>query len=87
MDVTTVISLQFKVTSIAVNTQHGLLGPVFISPSDRVAQLYPQVPGSLFDTFYISQGYGEGILTHLHMECRGFALEQKYRKGIVVFQD
>jgi hypothetical protein len=38
-----------------------------MSPSDRVAQLYPQVPSSLFVAFYDSQGYGEGILTGLHM--------------------
>jgi hypothetical protein len=29
--------------------------PVFMSPSDRVAQLYPQAPGSLFVAFYVSQ--------------------------------
>jgi hypothetical protein len=39
---------------------------VFMSPSDRVARLYPQAPGSLFVVFYVSQGYGEGILTRLH---------------------
>jgi hypothetical protein len=38
---------------------------VFMSPDDRVAQLYPQAPGSLFVTFYDSQGYGGGILTRL----------------------
>jgi hypothetical protein len=32
-----------------------------------VSQLYSQVPDSLFVAFYNSQGYGEGILTHLHM--------------------
>jgi hypothetical protein len=31
-----------------------------MSPSDRVAQLYPQPPGSFFVTFYDSQGYGGG---------------------------
>jgi hypothetical protein len=35
--------------------------PVFMSPSERVAQLYPQAPGSLFVAFYYSQGNGEGI--------------------------
>jgi hypothetical protein len=30
--------------------------PVFMSPSDRVAQLYPQAPGSIFIIFYDSQG-------------------------------
>jgi hypothetical protein len=36
------------------------------SPSDRLAQLYPQAPGSLFVAFYDSQRYGGGILTCLH---------------------
>jgi hypothetical protein len=39
---------------------------VFMPPSDRVAQFYPQAPGSLFVAFYDSAGYGGGILTHLH---------------------
>jgi hypothetical protein len=39
--------------------------PIFMCPSDRVAQVYLQAPGSLFVTFY-TQGYGGGILTHLH---------------------
>jgi hypothetical protein len=37
-----------------------------MSPSDRVAQLYPQTPGSHFIALYDSQGYGGGILTDLH---------------------
>jgi hypothetical protein len=32
--------------------------PVFISPRNRVAQLYPQALGSLFVAFYDSQSYG-----------------------------
>jgi hypothetical protein len=40
--------------------------PVFMSPSDSVAQLYPQSPGSLFVAFYDSQSYGGGILNSLH---------------------
>jgi hypothetical protein len=35
-------------------------------PSDRVAQLYTQAPGSLFIAYYDSQGYDGGTLTHLH---------------------
>jgi hypothetical protein len=38
---------------------------VCMSPSDGVAQLYRQAPGSLFVAFYYSQGYGGGILTRL----------------------
>jgi hypothetical protein len=41
--------------------------PVFISPRNRVAQLYPQALGSLFVASYYSQGYGEGIRTRLHV--------------------
>jgi hypothetical protein len=37
-----------------------------MSPSDRVAQLYSQAPGSLFVAFYDSQGYGEGNLIRLN---------------------
>jgi hypothetical protein len=39
---------------------------VFISPRNRVAQLYPRALGSLFVVFYDSQGYGGGILSRLH---------------------
>jgi hypothetical protein len=40
--------------------------PIFISPRNRVAQLYLRALGSLFVASYDSQGYGGGILTHLH---------------------
>jgi hypothetical protein len=40
--------------------------PVFISPRNRVAQLYPRALGSLFVDSYDSQGSGGGILTRLH---------------------
>jgi hypothetical protein len=39
---------------------------VLISPSDRVAQLYPQAPCSLFVAFCDSQSCGGGILPRLH---------------------
>jgi hypothetical protein len=42
--------------------------PAFISPRNRVAQLYSQALGFLFDASYDSQGYGGGIRTHLHTE-------------------
>jgi hypothetical protein len=35
--------------------------PVFISPTDRLIQLYPQAIGSLFIAFYELQGYGSDI--------------------------
>jgi hypothetical protein len=40
--------------------------PVFISPRNRVAQLYPQATDSLFVT-YNKQGYSGGIRTCLHV--------------------
>jgi hypothetical protein len=40
--------------------------PVFISPRNRVAQLYPWALGSLFVASYDSQGSRGDILTRLH---------------------
>jgi hypothetical protein len=40
--------------------------PVFISPRNRVLQLYSQALGSLFVASYGSQDYGGGIWTRLH---------------------
>jgi hypothetical protein len=40
---------------------------IFISLSDRVAQLYLQVLGSLFIASFDSQGYNWGVLTRLRM--------------------
>jgi hypothetical protein len=40
--------------------------PVFISPRNRVARLYPEALGSFFVAFYDSQSYGGGIRTSLH---------------------
>jgi hypothetical protein len=40
--------------------------PVFISPRNRVAQLYPQALGSLCVASYVSLGYGGGIQPCLH---------------------
>jgi hypothetical protein len=40
--------------------------PVFISPRNRVAQLYPQALNFLFVASYDSQGYGGGIRIRLH---------------------
>jgi hypothetical protein len=44
--------------------------PVFISPTDRLAQLYLQALGNLFVASYDSQGYGGGIRTRLHTAKR-----------------
>jgi hypothetical protein len=40
--------------------------PIFISPRNRVAQLYPQALASLAVASYGLQGYGGGIRTRLH---------------------
>jgi hypothetical protein len=39
---------------------------VFIPPTNRVTQLYPQALGSLFVASYDLQGYCVGIRTRLH---------------------
>jgi hypothetical protein len=44
--------------------------PVFISPRNRVAPLYPQAQGSLFVASNDSQRYGGGIRPCLHASCR-----------------
>jgi hypothetical protein len=46
--------------------QPGGPGPVFISPRNRMTQLYPQALGSLFVASYDSQSYGGGIRPRLH---------------------
>jgi hypothetical protein len=43
--------------------------PVFISPRNRVAQLYSQALGFLFVASYDSQGYDGGIRSRLHIHC------------------
>jgi hypothetical protein len=67
LEFATIIFLQSKVVILASNLQPGGPVSVFMSPSDRVAQLYLQAPGSLFIAFYDSQDYDGGIQTHLHM--------------------
>jgi hypothetical protein len=42
--------------------------PVFVSPKNRVSELYPQALGSLFVASYDSQGYGGGIRNRIHRE-------------------
>jgi hypothetical protein len=56
-----------------VRVSHNLEGqvPVFISPRNRVAQLYPQAVGSCFVASYDSQGYGRGVRNCL---LRGYLL-------------
>jgi hypothetical protein len=61
--------------------------PVFISPRNRVALLYPQALGSLF-VAYDSQGYGGGIRPHLLTELgrsSHIASEWTHRKHRFLF--
>jgi hypothetical protein len=46
--------------------------PVFISPRNRVAQLYLRALGYLFVVSYDSQGYGGGIISRLHTDRNWF---------------
>jgi hypothetical protein len=67
LDFATIIFLQSKVVSLSPTPNLEDQVPVFMSPSDKVVQLYPQAPGSLFIASYDSQGYGGIILIRLHM--------------------
>jgi hypothetical protein len=58
--------LQSKAVSPASNPQFGGLDHRIYIPRNSVTQLHSQAPGSLFDAFYNSQGYGGGILIRLH---------------------
>jgi hypothetical protein len=51
--------------------------PVFMTPSDRVARLYPQAAGSLLAPYYDTQGYAGGNLTRPHTR-----LIWDYRKNL-----
>jgi hypothetical protein len=48
------------------STNVGSQVPVFISPRNRLTQLYPQVLGSLFVASYNSLCYGGGVRPHIH---------------------
>jgi hypothetical protein len=61
-----VIFLRSNVFSLTFNAQLGPSGPYIDVPSDEVAQLNPQVPGSRLVAFHDSQSYGGSILIHLH---------------------
>jgi hypothetical protein len=68
-----ILRSEFRVTHdhillFQIRDSHKLDGqvPLFISPRNRVARLYPQALGSLFVAFYDSHGYGGGIRPRLH---------------------
>jgi hypothetical protein len=56
LDLSTITFSQSKVISLACNpTLEGQVPEFMPPPHDRVAQFYPQAPGSLFVVFYDSQ--------------------------------
>jgi hypothetical protein len=55
--------------------------PVFISPRNRVAQLYPWALGFLSVASYDSQGYSGGILTRLYMGLVSIYLSHGFFTG------
>jgi hypothetical protein len=66
LDFAEVFFLQSKGVSLSPASNVEDQTTVFMSFSDSVVQLYPQVRGSLCVAFYNSQGDGGGILTNLH---------------------
>jgi hypothetical protein len=58
--------------------------PIFISPGNRVAQLYPQVLRSHFVSSYDSQGYGWGIRTRLHTGYHSPSSAIGYRTILII---
>jgi hypothetical protein len=56
--------------------------PVFISPQNRVAQLYPRALGSLFIASYDLQDYDGGIWPHLHTRSYYIALLRTDEKAL-----
>jgi hypothetical protein len=66
LDFATLIIYRAKSSALRPNPNLEGQVPVFISPMNRVAQLYPQALSSLFVALYDSQGEGRGIVSHLH---------------------
>jgi hypothetical protein len=55
--------------------------PVFVSPRNRVAQMYSRALGSLFGASYDSQGYGGVILIRLHTGQCIFKIRRSFIQG------
>jgi hypothetical protein len=75
LNLTTRLSLFYRAMSSALRPAPNLedQAPVFMSPSGRVAQLYPQAPAALFVAFYDSQG-DYGVI--------GGIAENRYANGV-----
>jgi hypothetical protein len=71
----------FTVSNSRLSSLEGQF-PVFISPRNRVAQLYPRALGSLFVASYDSLGYGGGIQTRLHMGTRSTKVNVTLRLAV-----
>jgi hypothetical protein len=71
-----------KFKPLMFSLQFGGPGPVFISPRNTVAQLYPWTLSSPSVASYDSQGYGGGILTRLHTGIEMEEVEVKLRPTV-----
>jgi hypothetical protein len=58
--------------------------PVFISPRNRVALLYPRALGSLFVASYYSQGNGGVIVTRLKSKSYSHYDRQSVGQSVLV---
>jgi hypothetical protein len=54
---------------------------VFMFPSDRVAQLYPQASGFLYIAFHDSQRYRGGVLIRLHTGKVRITLKNRHKSN------
>jgi hypothetical protein len=66
LDFATIIFYTTRLSALRLTPNVEDQVPVFMSPSNRVTQLYPQAPGSRFVAFSDCQGYGWGTTTRLH---------------------
>jgi hypothetical protein len=78
----------YRTNSSALSTNRNLEGQacVFMSLSDRVAQLHPQAPGSFPVSFHDSQDYGGGILVRLHTRQYSQSVTVTFRQAVTANQ-
>jgi hypothetical protein len=76
LDFVTLTFLQSKIVSLASNPQPGEPGACIYVSQWHGGPVIRPAPGSLFVSFYDSQGYGGGILTRLHTEISLLLMNQ-----------
>jgi hypothetical protein len=76
-DFTGIVFLHLKVVSLASDPNLEDQAPVFMLPSDMLAQLNLQAQGFISVAFYDLQGTNGGIVTRLHAERSNFCPENK----------